>query len=362
MDSRERTFLALDHQQPDRVPIDFWSTAGFDAKLESALGLNRQQWLDKHDVDLRYIRGPEYIGPELGYLEGGLIPDIFGVGRREVTVQLADGFETYKELAYSPLASASTVGQIGEYNRWPSADWFDYSGIEAQCEAIRSAGRVVVFMGDRLSRIAQLKPAMYIRGIEQIFLDLALNPAIAGAIFQHIRDFYLAYAERIYTAANGKIDIVLTGDDFGSQNAPLVSPSMWTSFLADGFGVYVDSAHSFGIKVMHHTCGSIGPIIPLMVERGLDILQSLQPEAANMDHAQIKKSFGRQICFQGGVSIQQVMPHGSSEDVSRQVQKLAQELAPGGGYIFGTAHNLQADVPISNAQALLQSYHRYGAY
>ena len=94
MDSRERTFLALDHQQPDRVPIDFWSTAGFDAKLRSALGLTRQQWLDLNDVDLRYIPGPAYTGPELCRLNGNLEQDIFGVGRCRVNLATTGGEET----------------------------------------------------------------------------------------------------------------------------------------------------------------------------------------------------------------------------------------------------------------------------
>ena len=193
-------------------------------------------------------------------------------------------------------------------------------------------------------------------------MDLALQPDIAAAIFDHIRSFYLTYAERILNAANGKIDIVLTGDDFGSQNGPLVSPAMWTTFLADGFAAYIDLAHSFGIKVMHHTCGSIVPIIPLMIERNLDILQSIQPEADGMDHTRIKKSFGSQLCFQGGISIQSTLPYGSPDDVDQQVKQVIRTLAPGGGYILGTAHNLQADVPIPNAQALVQAYHRYAPY
>ncbi len=362
MDSRERTFLALDHQQPDRAPIDFWSTHGFDTKLKLALGLTRQQWLDLYDVDLRYIAGPTYIGPALRPLPGNLEQDIFGVGRRRVCVPTPGGQEVYKEVALSPLAHATTVQQIQDYDRWPDPDWFDYSTIESQCDAIRSAGRVVVFMGDRLNRLAQLKPAMYLRGVEQIFVDLAINPEIAAAVFSRIRQFYLAYAERIFSAAKAKIDIVLTGDDFGSQNGPLVSPAMWTTFLADGFADYISLAHSFGYKVMHHTCGSVLPIIPLMIEKALDVLQSLQPDAAGMNLSQLKSRFGRQICFQGGISVQDTLPHGSPEDVNRQVKTVVDSLAPGGGYILGTAHNLQADVPIPNAQALLEAYHQYAPY
>ena len=362
MDSRERTFLALAHQQPDRVPIDFWSTFGFDAKLQSALGLSRQQWLDLHDVDLRYIPGPDYIGPELRPLSDGLDQDIFGVGRRKVTVSTPDGQETYKEVAFSPLATATTVRQINYYGHWPSPDWFDYSDIENQCEAVRNAHRVVVFMGDRLNRIAQLKPAMYVRGVEQIFIDMALHPEIAVAIFAKIRGFYLAYAQRIFSAASGKIDIVLTGDDFGSQNGPFVSPAMWTEFLSRGFTDYIDLAHSFGLKVMHHTCGSVRPLIPLMIESGLDVLQSLQPEAAGMDPVELKRHFGHELCFQGGISVQSVLPFGRAEDVEQQVRGVTDALAPGGGYILGTSHNLQADVPIANAQALVAAYHKYAPY
>ena len=362
MDSRERTFLALDHQQPDRVPIDFWSTSGFDAKLQSTLSLTRQQWLDAHDVDLRYIPGPSYVGPELRPLAGDLAQDVFGVGRRKIAVLTDDGQETYSEVAHSPLADAETVEQINDYNHWPSPDWFDYSGIEAQCDTIRNANRVVVFMGDRLNRVAQLKLAMYIRGVEHILMDLSLNPQIAAAIFARIRDFYLGYAERIFSAAKGKIDILLTGDDFGSQNAPLVSPAMWTEFLGRGFADYIDLAHSFGLKVMHHTCGSVEPIIPLMIQRGLDILQSLQPEATGMDSAGLKHRFGDKICFQGGVSVQSTLPLGRPEDVEQQVRHAIEALAPGGGYILGTAHNLQADVPLTNAQALMAAYHRYAPY
>ena len=362
MDSRERTFLALDHQQPDRVPIDFWSTAGFDAKLQSALALGRQQWLDLQDVDLHYIPGPSYIGPELRPLDGGLEQDIFGVGRRKIIVATTDGQEIYSEVAHSPLADADTVEQINNYDHWPSPDWFDYSGIEAQCDAVRNTQRVVIFMGDRLNRIAQFKPAMYIRGVQQILMDLSLNPQVATAIFARIRDFYLAYADRIFAAARGKIDILLTGDDFGSQNGPLVSPAMWTEFLSRGFTDYIDLAHSFDLKVMHHSCGSVVPIIPLMIEHGLDILQSLQPEAAGMDSAGLKLRFGDKLCFQGGISIQNTLPLGGPDDVKRQVKQAIDALASQGGYILGTAHNLQADVPVANAQALFEAYHQYAPY
>ena len=170
MDSRERTFLALDFQEPDRVPIDLWMSAGCKSKLQAALNTSEQAFLDLHDVDLRYIAGPAYIGPPLREFSGGLDEDIWGGVRKAVTVRTDQGVEKYNEVHVSPLASAKTPEDIDAYQHWPWPDWFDYSNIEAQCQGIRDQGRVAVFVGDRLNRLAQLKPAMYIRGMEQVLL------------------------------------------------------------------------------------------------------------------------------------------------------------------------------------------------
>lgn len=360
MDSRERVFRTLSFNEPDRAPIDVWMSRGFKSKLLSAQGTSEEAFLDEHDVDLRYIEGPAYIGPPLRQFGDGSTEDIWGVRRKAVTVQMPGGTEVYEEVAESPLASATTIDDIEGYDHWPSADWFDYSGIEAQCDRIRERGRVVVFQGDRMNRVAQLKPAMYIRGIEQVFTDMTLEPDLAEALFASIRGFYLAYAERIFEAARGKIDIILTGDDFGSQNGPLVSPDMWVRFLGRGFADYVALSKSYGVRVMHHTCGSVRPIIPLMVERGLDILQSIQPEAVDMDPSELKREYGGRLAFHGGISIQRTMPFGAPEDVRREVKDKVQALGVGGGYILCTSHNIQADTPIENLEALLDAYREYG--
>ncbi|RKY61161.1 MAG: hypothetical protein DRP95_03215, partial [Candidatus Latescibacterota bacterium] len=191
---------------------------------------------------------------------------------------------------------------------------------------------------------------------------MVLNPEIAHAIFSHIRNFYMTYEERILEAADGELDLLLTGDDFGSQNGPLVSPAMWEEFLGEGFRQYIALAHSYGVKVMHHTCGSVWPLIPLMLERGLDVLQSLQPEASDMDPWALKAEFGERLSFQGGISVQRTLPFGTPEEVRREVRNRIEALAPGGGYILGTAHNIQADVPMENFKALMEAYREYGMY
>ena len=367
MDSRERVASALHHAEPDRVPTDLWLSAGMERLIARQLGLSADNLRDRYDIDLRYIEGPAYIGPPLrrspdSSFGAGGSEDLWGVRRRSVTVRIGEGVETYQEVADSPLAGAQTVEDVLAHGRWPSPDWFDYSTIAAQCQALHVQGRAAVFQGDRLNRIAQLKPAMYLRGVEQILLDMSLQPDMARAIFSRIRAFYLAYAERILDAARGDLDIVLTGDDFGTQTGPMVSPRMWADLLGDGFGQYVALIKSYGIFAMHHTCGAVAPLVPLLIDRGLDVLQSLQPEAAGMDPRALKVAYGERLSFHGGISIQQTLPHGTEEEVRREVQERIEALAPGGGYILGTSHNIQADTPVRNVLALLDAYRECGRY
>ena len=355
MTSRERTFRALARQPADRIPIDFWASAAMIRKIETALRLPYRAFLDRYDVDLRYIAGPAYIGPRL---EHGM--DIWGVPRVTVNVPVKDGTEIYQDVTEFPLAAAESVEQIEQYAHWPAPEWFDYSGIEAQCDEIRAEGRVAVFMGDRLNRVAQLKPAMYLRGVENILMDVAANPEIAHALFGRIKQFYLAYLERVLEAARGKIDIVVTGDDFGSQNGLLISPAMWRTYLRSGFAEYIALVKRHGCKAMHHTCGAVAELVPEFIECGLDILQSLQPEASGMALAHLKALAGARLSFQGGISVQQTLPFGTPEQIRQEVRRIADLFKHEGGYIFCTSHNIQADTPVSNVQALLEAYLRYG--
>jgi uroporphyrinogen decarboxylase len=179
-------------------------------------------------------------------------------------------------------------------------------------------------------------------------------------VFRKIRDFYLAYLERILRAAKGKIDIVMTGDDFGAQNGLLIGADMWRRFIKPGFAEYMALIKRHHATTMHHTCGSVVDIIPDMIECGLDILQSIQPEARGMSLAALKKAFGKRLCFQGGVSIQKTMPYGSPDDVRQEVAALAKIAKPDGGYIFCTSHNIQADTSVQNVLALMEAYLEYG--
>ena len=357
---RERVMRALAHRQPDRVPVDFWASSETIAKLLRHLGLAaKEELLREFGVDLRVVEGPSFVGQEMARAEDGTVRDLWGVPRRPVTVG-ADDFEaTYMEVTAPPLAHATCAAEVRAYPGWPSPDWWDYSGLAAQCDA--HSGYAVVNAGDRKDRTAQLKPAMYLRGVEQILLDMAQNPEIVDALVGRIVDYFLEYNRRVFEAAQGKIDIFMMGDDFGMQAGLLCSAAMWRRYFREGFRRYIALAHEHGIKVMHHTCGAVRELIPDFIECGLDILQSLQPRAAGMDLGELKREFGRDLCFHGSVDIQETLPRGTPEQVREEVRRRMEAGKPGGGFIICTAHNIQPDTPLDNVLALIEAYREFGA-
>jgi uroporphyrinogen decarboxylase len=315
-------------------------------------------------VDLRYVMGPSFAGQQFRLHDDGLVEDHWGVLRRAITVEGVDRTGrawswTYRHVHRPPLEQAATVQEI-EAHGWPSAETWDYSGVEAECLAAGATGCAVVNGGDRLDRTAQLKPAMYIRGAEQFLSDLVLQPALAECLLEQIAGYYLEYNERVFQAAGGAIDIFFMGDDMGTQTGPWVSPKMYRRFFKENFRRFNDLAHRHNIRTMYHTCGNVTALIPDFIDCGLDVLQSLQPAA--MDLEALKREYGAHLAFQGGIDIQQTMPRGTPAEVVAEVRHRAATLGPGGGYIFGTAHNLLPDVPTENIVALFDAYLEHGRY
>jgi uroporphyrinogen decarboxylase len=364
--SRGRVLTALRHEQPDRVPRDFWAAPEVFAALRERLGLpSEEAVLDRFDTDLRAIPGPSYAGQELRSWvtpEGPVVEDLWGVRRLVKTVRRGDIEWSYKHALKPPLARATTAADVAAYDRWPDPAAWDYGTLASQCEGVRRRGRAAVNAGDRLDRTAQLKTVMYLRGMEQTYIDLRANPEVSEAIIGRVRDYFLAYNERVFETAGHLIDIFMMGDDFGGQDGPLIAPGLWRRLFRPGFRAYIELAHRYGIPVMHHTCGSVVELIPDFIECGLDILQSLQPRARGMDLATLKREYGRDLAFHGSVDIQETLPRGSAADVRQEVAARMEAGRPGGGFIICTAHALQPDVPLGNILALIDAYEEFGQY
>lgn len=357
---KERVAKILAHQVADRLPWDYWADPAVTDRLLSQFGFTElEQLLRYFEIDFRYLLGPSYAGQALKQYEDGSIADLWGVRRKTITVEQENFKWNYKHVVQSPLEPATTVQEIDRYPNWPSPDWWDYSRLAADCDKYQEFA--IVNAGDRLDRTAQLKPMMYLRGMEQTYMDLVLNPEIVDAILAHIREYFLEYNRRVFESAPGKINIFMMGDDFGTQTGLMMDINTWRKYFKPGLKAYIELAHRYSLKVMHHTCGSVRELIPDFIDCGLDILQSIQPQAKGMNLAELKKEFGHYLSFQGGIDIQ-TLPYITPEDIRQEVKQCCEVGKENGGYILCTAHNIPPDTPTENILTLFEAYREFGKY
>lgn len=341
--SRERVRLALAHQATDRVPIAMVCSGinrpareALDAYLQQERGLSVDAYLSPL-LDIKSIQ-PAYVGPAL---PPGT--DIWGVHRSPVSY----GPDAYHEIDHYPLGSATTLADLDEHV-WPSPEWFAPESLIGLVERLQTGGEWCLM----LPNANPFETTWYMRGFEQCLLDLALQPELIEAILERVTRFFLEHITRCLRAAPGAIDLVFTADDIGSQIGPLIAPQTWEKHLKPYHQRLCERIHELGAKVIYHSDGAIMEFVPGLIDAGIDILQALQFDAAGMDPAVLKERYGDRLCFQGGVSVQQTLPHGTPEDVRAEVRRLIDTLGRGGGYILGPSHAIQAGTPPANIVAM----------
>jgi len=344
---RERVRLALAHQETDRIPIAMVCSGinppayeALEQYLQRERGIGVAQYLHPL-IDIKNV-GPQYIGPTIDRGE-----DIWGVRRQPVSY----GAGSYDEISYYPLASVSDARDL-EKHRWPSADWFDYSVLPRRIAAMQADQEYCLMVAN--GNI--FETSWYMRGFEQTFLDMALNPELVHAIFGRVTDFYVDYFTRTLSAAQGCIDLVFTADDVAGQKGLLMSRETWAEFLKP-YHVRLNKAiHQFdGVKVIYHSDGAVMEIVDGLMDMGIDVLQALQFSASGMDPVALKQKHGDRLCFEGGVSVQTTLPFGNAADVQREVQRLISVLGRKGGYILGPSHAIQANTPPENIVAMFDT-------
>jgi uroporphyrinogen decarboxylase len=341
----ERVEMALAHQQPDRVPFDFWAVPEVWAKLRYALDADDEEVLRLLGIDCRMVQ-TEYVGDKARRLPDGTLIDAWGTHRRQVSNE----FGTYEEYASHPLAEAETVEDVLNWDWASPGDW-DVSGVQAQCEQMSSDPRR--HLRYEVGGIFEWSWAL--RGFERFLLDLVDRPEVACAIMDRFTDIYIENTLRVIGAAGGLLDMVYTYDDVGIQTGPLISPRMWRKFILprhQRLNAAIRAAR-YPVKIMYHSCGAVYPFIAAFVdEMGIDVLNPLQPRAAGMDAARIKANFGDRLSFHGAIDIQQTLPHSTPEEVQAEVRERCEILGKGGGYICTSAHYIQADTPLENIVAM----------
>ena len=343
MRPRDRVRAALSHEQPDCTPCDYFATPEIHQALLAHFRISSDDDLvDRLGTDIRYI-APPYTGPKLPTYDDGSSVNIWGVRRKPMPNEYGD----YAEPVGLPYAGWTTVEEAAAFP-WPSPDHYDYEAVPAL--AARHPAAAVAAGGFGVQDF--INSTAFGRGVEQVLLDIALEDPVYLYIVERRHRFYLEHIDRILTAARGRVDLVLCGDDFGSQRGPLISPAAFDALFAPKKKEFFDMVHAHGAKVTHHCCGSSRALIPRFIAVGMDSLQTIQPRAEGMDPFGLKADFGNRICLHGAVDVQGWLQHASPAEIRAQVHRLMDEVGRGGGYILAPCHNLQPDTPIGNVLAL----------
>ena len=336
--------MALAHQETDRIPIamvcsGIHESARFEEYVRSNGHRNLESYFDSL-LDIKGV-GPQYDGPRL---EPG--NDIWGVRRKPVQF----GVGSYDEIDYYPLANVKSMDQLVQYP-WPSADWFDYTVLPKRIAAAHVGGQRCIMV----SNGNIFETSWYMRGFEQMFMDLAINPELAHGLMGRVTDFYVEYFGNILSSAKGEIDLVFTADDIGGQNGLLMSLDMWEQFIKP-YHVRLNAAiHEHGAQIIYHSDGGIMDAISGLIDMEIDVLQALQFDAAGMDAVEMKAAYGNQLSFQGGVSVQNTLPFGTPDQVRQEVEHLISTLGRNGGYILGPSHCVQAGTPPENIYTMFET-------
>jgi uroporphyrinogen decarboxylase len=186
------------------------------------------------------------------------------------------------------------------------------------------------------------------------------EPELVDAVMQHLIDYYAEVSKRIFDAAGDVIDIFFIGNDLGSQTGPLLSPELFERFVLPHLRRLVDLGHSYDLKTQLHCCGGFAPLIPLLIDAGLDGLHAIQPSCHGMDLAELKANFGHKILFNGAIDSHHVLIEGTPQTVRTSTREVLDIMARGGGYIAGASHDtILEETPVENVLAMFDAVRDY---
>ncbi len=377
MNCRERTLAALDHKEPDRVPLDFG-------------GRNTTIHLYAHETLMRHLAlsGPT---PRLrSYHTQVVEPDPQLLRRFErvsavffprapagyvfavdpATSTYVDEWGTrfymppngyYYDIQSGPLAATRTEEDLRRY-RWPDpTDPSRIAGLAEEVEAAWTAGEKVLMMCSATPGLWE--HSWYMFGLEQAFLNLAGNQRLVEAFTERLLEWQMAYWDLVLEAVGKYVDLVQIGEDLGTQQGPIMSPASFRKIYKPRMRRLLESIRrKTAARVYLHSCGSIYRFIPDLIECGVQVLNPVQVNAKEMDSARLKREFGQDLTFWGGGCDPVVLGTRTPGEVVEDVKRRIDDLAPGGGYVFGSVHNIQANVPPENIVAMFDAALEFGRY
>jgi uroporphyrinogen decarboxylase len=381
MNSIERVQAALNHREPDRVPFDLGGTTVTGIHVTAYEKL--RNYLDMSSVEVQIddlveqlavidVDVAERLGPDCSRLAPGApsfyervlqdqgnyvaFADEWGIVWR---MPKDGGF--FYDMYQHPLAEAERVADLRDY-RWPDpADEQRFVGLGQRAKALRDHGKAVVLAPHC---VGPTEMHAFLRGWRQYYADFVLNPKLVEYLLDQIVELKIGFWERALLEVGEYVDVVMEADDVAGQDRMLISPDTFRSLLKPRY------ARLFGYirghtsaKLLLHSCGAVRPVIGDFIDCGVDILNPVQKSAAGMDLSELKREFGRHLVFWGGgVDTQGVFASGTPDKVQEDVRHNIEALAPGGGFVFATIHNTQANVSPQNFMAMWETLQEFGVY
>jgi uroporphyrinogen decarboxylase len=408
MTSQERVLASLNHHQPDRVPIDLsgYRSSGISPiaypKLRAALGLEpravdvydpiqqlaicHDDVLDRLGVDTVEL-GRAFCHEDKWWADWTLpdgspcrmpvwaLPERIGTewvlrapsGR--IMARMPEGSLVFDQVYWPFLDGEEDLSRIEELfpeHMWtgtPTPPGPSISGPEelaAGARALRaSSNRAIIgVFGANLLEMGQ-----FFYRMDNFLMMLAGEPQRAHRFLDALMEIHMRNLDRFLGAVGGSIDIILFGDDLGAQNSPQISPRMYREFFKPRHAMMWARAKQLAnVKVMLHCCGAVRPLLPDLIDAGLDAINPVQISCRGMEAEGLKRDFGRDLTFWGGgCDTQSILPRGTPAEVREHVLHQCEVLAPGGGFVFQQVHNIMANVPAENIVAMYDAVHEYDA-
>jgi uroporphyrinogen decarboxylase len=382
MTSRQRVLAALDHREPDRVPIDLGGNQtgihkfAYQAVLDH-LGIQDEltimdavqqlakpceALLERFHVDTRYIAAGAAADFKGGIVhetrDGRLWHDL--VDEFGIRWSMPDDQPLYMDITHHPLAEA-TLADVRDYPFPKGDDPGRFAGLRERALAIRRETPYAVVSG--ISGVVY-EICWYLRGLERWFMDMLEQPEFCEAMLDRTLQFWLDWFRAFLDEVGDVVDVIMIGDDLAAQKGPLFRPQFYRDVVKPRHKRLVQFIRSrTQAKIWYHTCGACIGYIPDLVDNGVQVLNPVQISASGMEPRELKKRFGDCLTFWGGaIDAQHVLPTASPATIRDHVRQNLEIWKPGGGYVFNNVHNLQAAIPPENIVAFYDAGYEFGFY
>ncbi len=375
MTHRERVLAALQHQIPDRVPLDLGGTGSSTVSAQFHERLRTYLNIPAEPPAVLYSRRSATVVPDEVILKRfGIDARPVKPGRPDVTAEREIDINTFIDewsVTWRRAPGEHFISVDGPFRRqadptpndlgqisWPNPnDRGYYRSLGEQARKLHEETDCAVVLNLLNGPVHQ---SQFMRGYSEWLEDLLLRPNFVEALAERITEVWVAMATHALEESRDHIDAVAYGDDLALQDSPLMRPESYRKLIKPQHKRMAAAIKQFGKPIVYHSCGSVYSLIPDLLDVGIDALNPVQVTAANMDTKRLKREFGRDLSFWGAIDTQQVLPFGTRTEVREEVRRRIEDLGDNGGYILCPVHNVQPEVPPENIVAMLEAALEYG--